>query len=59
MAAPLLFKMKIVLTVKGVAGTSCETTIKANRRTAEYRMSNIEGWNRFAKSFLNKIDRIQ
>ncbi|CAB1082255.1 hypothetical protein D1AOALGA4SA_9885 [Olavius algarvensis Delta 1 endosymbiont] len=30
---------------------SSETTLKANRRTAEYRMSNVEGWNRFAQSF--------
>jgi len=26
--------------------------LKANRRTAEYRISNVEVWNRFAKSFL-------
>jgi hypothetical protein len=32
--------------------TSYETTIKANRRTAEYRISNVEGWIRFAQSFL-------
>jgi hypothetical protein len=29
-----------------------ETTLKANRRTAEYRISNVEGWFRFAQSFL-------
>jgi hypothetical protein len=33
-------------------------TLKANRRTAEYRMSNVEGWFRFAQSFFYKIDRI-
>jgi len=33
-----------------------ETSLKANRRTAEYRILNIEGWNRFAQSFY-KIDR--
>jgi hypothetical protein len=27
-------------------------TIKANRRTAEYRISNVEGWVRFAQSFI-------
>ena len=33
--------------------------LKANRRTAEYRMSNVEVWNRFALSFLiNNDDRI-
>ena len=26
--------------------------LKANRRTAEYRISNVEGWFRFAQSFL-------
>jgi len=31
---------------------------KANRRTAEYRITNFEGWFRFAQSFFNKIDRI-
>jgi hypothetical protein len=39
-------------------GTLYETTIKANRRTAEYRISNVEGWIRFAQSFFYKIDRI-
>ncbi|CAB1081596.1 hypothetical protein D1AOALGA4SA_9244 [Olavius algarvensis Delta 1 endosymbiont] len=34
-----------------------EISLKANRRTAEYRISNVEGWNRFAQSFY-KIDRI-
>ncbi len=29
-----------------------ETTLKVNRRTAEYRISNVEGWYRFAQSFL-------
>ncbi len=38
--------------------TSYETTLKANRRTAEYRISNVEGWFRFAQSFDYKIDRI-
>jgi len=28
------------------------------KRTAEYRMSNVEGWFRFAQSFFYKIDRI-
>ena len=28
--------------------------LKANRRTAEYRISNVEVWNRCAQSFLNK-----
>jgi hypothetical protein len=32
--------------------------LKANRRTAEYRISNVEGWFRFAQSFDFKIDRI-
>jgi len=34
-----------------------KTFQKANRRTAEYRISNVEGWNRCALSFF-KIDRI-
>jgi len=29
---------------------SYETTLKANRRTAEYQILNVEGWNRFAQS---------
>jgi hypothetical protein len=29
-----------------------ELQSKANRRTAEYRISNVEGWNRYAHSFL-------
>ena len=36
--------------------TLYETSLKANRRTAEYRILNVEGWNRFAQSFY-KIDR--
>jgi len=28
--------------------------LKANRRTEECRMSNVEGWNRFAQSFFYK-----
>jgi hypothetical protein len=40
-----------------VADTLYETKLKANRRTAEYRISNVEGWIRFAQAFL-KIDRI-
>jgi hypothetical protein len=31
--------------------SSYETSLKANRRTAEYRILNVEGWNRFAQSF--------
>jgi hypothetical protein len=35
-----------------------ETTLKANRRTAEYRISNVEGWFRFAQSFLKWTEYI-
>jgi hypothetical protein len=40
----------------GTLNPSYETTLKANRRTAEYRISNVEGWFRFAQSFFYKID---
>jgi len=33
------------------AKSSYETSLKSNRRTAEYRISNVEGLNRFAQSF--------
>jgi hypothetical protein len=29
---------------------SCETTLKANRKTEECRMPNVEGWNRSWRS---------
>jgi hypothetical protein len=32
--------------------TSYETTVKSEPQNIEYRMSNVEGWNRCAQSFL-------
>ncbi|CAB1073327.1 hypothetical protein D1AOALGA4SA_1822 [Olavius algarvensis Delta 1 endosymbiont] len=32
--------------------TSYETTFKANRRISNIEPQNVEGWNRFAQSFL-------
>jgi hypothetical protein len=54
-----MFLFTICLDARGQRRRSYETTLKANRRTAEYRMSNVEGWVRFAQSFFyNNNDRI-
>ncbi len=40
-----------------LAGIS-EKPHKVKKRTAEYRMPNVEGWNRFAHSFFKQIEYI-
>jgi hypothetical protein len=39
--------------------TLYESSLKANRRTAECRMSNVEGRFRFAQSFFTKLQPIK
>jgi hypothetical protein len=52
------FFFSIRLDARGQRRRSCETSLKANRRTAEYRISNVEGWVRFAQSFIKQAEYI-